>query len=242
MRRAPLGPRLLRSFGGAAATMALAGVVLAGMVLARPAGAHEHWVDLDEFRPAAGDTVRVTARSGHYFPKKGHALAAKVVRGVTARLPDGQVRDLAITEGDKQWEGALGPLADGVHVFTLTLQRARAPRPRYEARAIAIAGVGPDDAAAYAVGSGLELVPRRPLTQLRPGQSLPVALTLDGEPVAGEVTAVPTGGRTSSAKATAQAPAVLDIRVAGRYLLSASAGGRGCSLVFDVDEDPEVGQ
>lgn len=240
---------------------------VAVLAMSGEAAAHEHWVTVDAFYPAAGDRVAALIHSGHYFPKKGHSLSEKVMRGMAVRSPGGEVADIDLTPGDKEWSGAMVPAAEGAHVLTFTLRRARAPKPSYEGRAIVVAGprdpadrderahhgdhgeqaehgtrAVADDPAAYVLGSGLELVPLSPVSRLDPGDELPVQLLLDGVPVAAEVTVVPEKGRSATVEATPEQPARVRIRESGRHLLAASVGGRGCSLVIEVrgrEEDIE---
>ena len=74
---------------------------------------------------------------------------------------------------------------------------------------------------------------------LKPGDELPVSLALDGALVDGELEIVPENGRSAVAKTSAGLPAVFSLKEPGRYLLTASVEGRGCSLVFQVQESGE---
>lgn len=241
------GPRVLhgcpRLRGWAGIRSHLAGwCAVAVLALTAPVRAHEHRIDLDDFYPAAGSTNAVYVRSGHYFPKSVLTLSEKVMRGLSVRLPDGQARSVVVEAGEHQWEGSLGPLAGGTHVFSFALKRARAAEPNYQGKAILVTGPGSDDPAAYALGAGLELVPQLPVSYLAPGQELPVLLVLDGVPIAGDLAIVPEGGRTTTAKCAPGEPAVVSVRRAGRHLITASVKGRGCSLVFSVREPEETAE
>ena len=212
------------------------------LVCVSSAQAHQHWIDTDNFYPSPGDTDRVYVRSGHYFPKAALKPAQNVLRGVVVRAPDGQTIPLTVEAGEKQWLGSLLPQAQGVYLVTFSLGPARAPQPKYEAKAILVVGTGGDSADSYALGTGLELIPGRAISELKPGDELPVSLALDGVPVAGELEVIPADGRSVVTKVSADQPALLSLRKAGRYLVTASIKGRGCSLVFYVREPGTKGE
>lgn len=213
--------------------------LLGMLALTSNAYAHGHWIDLDRFNPEIGKAVNLFVRSGHYFPKSGQKLSEKVMQGVTARRPDGQTLAVEIAAGEKEWLGTFTPQEGGVYVIAFSLKRPRAPAPNYEGKAILVAGPGSDSADRYALGSGLELIPEKSVSELKPGDELPVWLTLDGVKVEGEVKIVPANGKSTTARTGAEKPAVVKLRDEGRYLLTASVKGRGCSLVFHIAEAEE---
>ena len=213
--------------------------LLVMLVLVGNTHAHEHWIDLDSFYPAAGEMTAVYVRSGHYFPKGTLKLSEKVMQGAVAQTPDGQTLAVEIVAAEKEWSGTLSAEEQGVYVIAFSLKRPRAPKPNYEAKAILVAGTGGDSPERYALGTGLELIPGRPVSELRPGDELPIWLAMDGVRMEGELAAVPENGKSSVTKVSPDQPAVVKLRDAGRYLVSASAKGRGCSLVFHVREPDE---
>jgi len=191
-------------------------------------------VEVDSFYPEAGETAKVHVRSGHYFPKSVLTLSKKVMQGVVLRTPDKRTLSVDIIPGDREWTGAISRQTKGVHVVTFSLKRARADKPQYEGKTILVVGDGPDLPADYAVGSGLELVPAKSVSDLNPGDELPVLLVLDGAAVGGSVEVTPENGRAVFVKTEPGRPAVVTVRNAGRYLVTAGLKGRGCSLVFQV--------
>ena len=222
------------------ATARFIGSCLLGvLVCASSSRAHEHWIDLDSFYPSPGETDTVYVRSGHYFPKTLLKVSEKVMQGVSVRTPDGQTLTVETEAAKKQWLGTLIPGEQGVHLISFTLKRSRAPKPNYEAKAIVVAGSADDTPDGYALGSGLELIPGKAVSGLKPGDELPVSLALDGALVDGELEIVPENGRSAVAKTSAGLPAVFSLKEPGRYLLTASVEGRGCSLVFQVQESGE---
>jgi len=152
---------------------------------------------------------------------------------------DGKTASVQTTVTDKQRTGTVRLESEGVYILRFTLKRPRAKEPSYEAKAILVAGEGADDAARYAVGRGLELVPSRALGELKPGNKLPLLLLLDGNPVAGSLEASVEGGKSAFLKAETDKAAVLRLTRAGRYLVTTNVRGRGCSLVFWVSESRE---
>jgi hypothetical protein len=205
-------------------------------LLAGAASAHEHWVDVASFYPAVGETVDVYVRSGHHFPQSEQVLEDKVVEGL--RVWDGgeSPRTIATVAHDKFRAGKLIVEHEGVHVLDLTLKRPRAKEPSFEAKTIVVVNRLKDDPARYGLGEGLELTPGEPVSSVAAGDTLSVRLTLDGEPLAGSLQVVPEKGRTRFIRTEPGKPALIPLRTAGRYLVTAQVGGRGASLVFDVLE------
>jgi len=216
-----------------------AGVAVLACLFTHVAVAHEHWVDVDAFRPAAGQRVNVSVCSGHYFPKSSFALKDKVLQGVELLALDGKTASVQTTVTEKQRTGTVKLESGGVYILRFTLKRPRAKEPSYEAKTILAAGDGADDAVRYTIGHGLELVPSQALTGLKPGDELPLVLRLDGKRVAGSLEATVEGGKSSFLKAETDRPAVLRLTRAGRYLVTTNVQGRGCSLVFWVSEPPK---
>jgi len=204
--------------------------------------AHEHWIDLESFYPEVGDTVGVQVRSGHYFPKSALTLSEKVMQGVSVVTPEGAPLSLDTEAGEREWTAAVAAQEQGVHVVSFALKRRRAAKPTYEGRAIFVVSPGDDSPDRHALGSGLELIPAAGVSELRPGGVVPVSLSLDGETIEGEVAVVPENGRGATVETGPGSPALVSLREAGRYLLSASVKGRGCSLVFQVRAPEENGQ
>ena len=227
---------------GRATVRLRAWLLLSVLVCVSSAQAHQHWIDLDSFYPSPGETNSVYVRSGHYFPKTTLKPSEKVMQGVTVRGPGGQTLPVATEAAKKEWLGSLSPQVEGVHLIVFSLKPARAPKPKYEAKAILVVGPGSDTADGYALGTGLELIPGKAVSTLKPGDELPVSLALDGVTMAGELEMVPENGKSVVTKVSADQPVLLDLKKAGRYLVTASIKGRGCSLVFCVREPGETSE
>ncbi|MBT3194040.1 MAG: DUF4198 domain-containing protein [Verrucomicrobia bacterium] len=207
------------------------------LLFASLAQAHEHWVDADDFYPDAGSSACVRLCSGHYFPKSSFALKDKVLESVKVWGPDGGAVEVTTAEEEKQRTGILTWAVDGVHVVTFSLRRPQAKKPSYEGKALLAVGDKSDDIRRYAQGTGLELVPGKPVSELMPGDELPVSLRLNGEPISGTLSVSAEGGKTSSLRAGPDRPALIKLRKEGRCLVTASHDGRGCSLIFMVRDD-----
>ncbi|NQT92353.1 MAG: DUF4198 domain-containing protein [Lentisphaerae bacterium] len=204
---------------------------------ASTAPAHEHWIDVDNFYPNTETSACVRVCSGHYFPKSSFALKDKVLEGVTVRDPDGKAAGVTTAKEEKQRTGILALASEGVHVVSFSLRRPRAREPSYEGKTLLVVGNKGDDTSRYALGIGLELIPEKPVSELTPGDELPVSLRLNGEPLSGTLSVSAEGGKTYSLQTEPGRPASLRLRKAGRYLVTASHVGRGCSLVLMVREE-----
>lgn len=214
------------------------GALCAGVLClcASTALAHEHWIDVDNFYPHTGTSSCVRVCSGHYFPKSSFALKDKVLECVTVREPGGKAVTVTTVEEEKQRTGILPLASRGVKIVSFSLKRPRAKEPSYEGKALLVVGSKTDDTSRYALGTGLELIAGKPVSELTPGDELPVSLRLNGQPLSGTLSVSEEGGKTFSLRTQPDRPASLRIRKAGRYLVTARHKGRGCSLVFMVRE------
>jgi len=211
------------------------GVVLLCLCVA-VASAHEHWIDSESFYPGVGDTVTVHVCSGHYFPRSSFCLKDNVLAGVTVRSADSPAADVKTTEEAKQRTGVLAFRPAGVHMICFSLKRPRARAPSHEGKALLVVGEGEDAPASYVVGSGLELVPEKPVSSLAAGDELPLTVRMDGVRIAATLSVCAEAGGTSSYRTTPDRPAGVRVARPGRYLVTAGHMGRGCSLVFCVRE------
>lgn len=203
-------------------------------LLCAVAGAHEHWLNAECFYPEAGQTVTVHLCSGHYFPKSSFALQDKVLAGVDWQRSDGVTVPFHTVVGAAQRSGTFGATDEGVHILSFTLKRPRAQAPSYEGKVILIVGDSGDSTNRYTSGVGLELVPEQPVSALRKGDKVGIALWMDGRRVKGSISASAAGGKTSLLTTGIDQAATLTLRKAGRYLVTSTHEDRGASLVFEV--------
>jgi hypothetical protein len=218
------------------ASMLIGAGLGAGSIALLPAAimGHEHWIDMDYFYPEPGDTIEVYISSGHYFPESDHVLKDDVIDAFRVLRSGDEPTLLESSVGDNSRVAVLAVSEEGVHILHMRLKRPRAKKPSFEAKAILIAGGSEDSSAQYPVGEGLELIPLTAISLLRPRAELPILLALDGRPITGSLEIVPEHGKSAFFSTTADSPAIIPIRTAGRYLITAHAGGRGCSLVLEV--------
>ena len=214
----------------------IAAVLFMGLTLlaSAPVCAHDSWIDVSDGYPEPGDTLQVHVCSGHYFPKSETAVKDNVIDRFEARLSGNEPVPIRTVSKNKRRAGVLVVKTDGVYVLELTLKRPKATTPAFEARTLVVVNPEADNPGAYVRGEGLELFPGSAVSDLKVGDDLPLWLALDGERIAGSLTVTPENGRTAYLKAAPAEPAVLRIRSFGKYLVTATVKGRGCSLVFVV--------
>lgn len=73
-----------------------------------------------------------------------------------------------------------------------------------------------------------------PLATLKPGDTLPVAIHLDGTPVAGRIAVQPERGAVAFLSTGKDRPAEIRCRAAGAYLLTVARQGKTFALTFSV--------
>ena len=210
------------------------------LLLALPlaAAAHDIWIDVEPFTPAAGAESAVTLAGGHYFPASATVVADRLIRRAAVRLPGGGETNLVTTATARQRDGKLAFPVPGTYRMDLVLQKPQLPKPDAWAKAIVQCGSGPADLSAYAVGQGLEIVPRADLSALRPGASLPLEVHNDGVAIAGKLQVMAAAGGTAWLDARPEQPAELTVKKPGRYLVTCERGSQACSLTFIVAGTP----
>ena len=217
-------------------------IVAAGLLVleTETVSAHEHWIDADDFYPAAGETGKVFICSGHSFPKSNMTLKDRVLRSAEIIKPDARKTPLKTIEDGGQRSGEVVFETNGVHIITFELKQPQMKEAMHWAKSIIIAD-GNDDDARYSVGQGLEIVPGIRISTLRKGDKAPLIVRYNGEQVKARVMILPERGNSVSLSTTEQRPASLSLSHDGRYLVSANYKGKSCSLTFVVrqsgDED-----
>lgn len=195
--------------------------------------AHEHWVDVEDYYPAAGKSVKVHVCSGHAFPESSTVLKERVLRGTRVIAPGGKASDYQASEAGKKRTARIELGEAGVHLVLFELGPPQMKEPMYQAKAIVIAGDG-DDEAKYAVGHGLEIVPMDKLSGLSKGGKLSLAVLYNGTRIAARITIEPEQGKSSVLSTTAKRAAEFKVPGEGRYLVTTSHKGKTCSLTFAV--------
>ncbi len=204
----------------------------AGTLLSVPAVAHEHWILAEPAYPQAGAEVRLTLGSGHSFPASEIVLGEKLLVGTAMSGPAGAPVPYEPARGETAWGAVATPTA-GTWRAEYALQKPMQDAPLHRSRCLVVAG-GKDDPAAYADGKGIEIVPRRAVSGLKPGDRVPLDLRLDGAPASGRITVAPERGGVSFLSAAKDRPAELKVGSPGWYLLGVSHQGRTFTLTFHV--------
>ncbi len=208
-------------------------VVAAVWSLSAPVMAHEHWMLAEPAAPAAGAAVNVSICSGHGFPKGEILLAERLLDGVALAGPGGVAVAMRPESRDGAWRATVTPPSTGVWRAEFSLKRPQQDEPIHRSRCLVIAG-GKDDAAVYADGRGIEIVPKSAVSALKPGDVLPLEIRIDGAPTAGKITVMPEKGSVAFLSAAKDRPAELKIAAPGWYLLGVSHQGRTFTLTFAV--------
>lgn len=210
-------------------------ILAVGIVLAvsTPAMSHEHWMLAEPAAPAAGAAVTVSICSGHGFPKNEILLAERLLDGVALAGPGGASIAMRPESRDGAWRATVTPPSAGVWRAEFSLKRPQQDEPIHRSRCLVIAG-GKDDAAAYAGGRGIEIVPKAAVSAVKPGDVLPLEIRIDGAPAAGRITVMPEKGSVAFLSAAKDRPAELKIADPGWYLLGVSHQGRTFTLTFAV--------
>jgi len=196
------------------------------------ASAHEHWVDLETFYPAIGETNRISICSGHSFPKNSILLRKSLLHNLKVFLPDGKATAFKTTSQDKRWITDFVFKTEGVVIVSFSLKKPQIEEPLYRATAIVICGNTDKDKASYSTGKGLEIVPTGKLSQAKKTGTLQLILLSNGKRVSARLTILPEHGKNTILSTTEKRPAELKITKGGRYLVTTSYKGKGCSLTF----------
>lgn len=196
--------------------------------------AHEHWLDIGNFQPAAGEKARILICSGHTFPKSTIILRDRLLHSMEVIRPDGKAVAYQPTAEKTCWAAEFSLESAGAYIITFSLKKPQLKEPLYWAKAILIVGAGEDNENLYTVGKGLEIVPGRKLSELKKGETMPLTVFYNGSPVDASLSILPEAGKIMFLSTSSDRPAVLKIAREGRYLVTASYGGKGCALTFAV--------
>ena len=195
--------------------------------------AHEHWLDVEDYYPAAGAKLSISVCSGHSFPESSTVLKERVLRGTRVVSPEGKESAYQASEDGKKRKAQIDAGNAGVYLVLFELGPPQMKEPMYQAKAIVVAGDA-DDEDGYKVGRNLEIVPLARVSAKANGDTLPLALVFNGERVAGRITVEPAKGRSVTLSTTRERAAELKLVGGGRHLATASHKGKGCSLTFSV--------
>lgn len=204
----------------------------AALLSATVACAHEHWILVEAGATAAGPR-KVRICSGHSFPASEIRLAERLLTDMEVVGPGGGATAFKPAGQGNSWEADVTFDKPGVWYASFALRKPQEDQPLYRGRCLIVVG-GRDDPARYAGGKGLELVPGASLGSLKPGDTLPVSIRMDGAPIEGKISVAPENGAVSFISTGRDRPAQIRIGKAGAYMLAASHKGKTFALTFTV--------
>lgn len=202
--------------------------------------AHENWVLVEYLPTASNGLAKVRICSGHSFPKSDILLAERLLSETEVVGPNGQAIPYKPTAQDKTWTADVALDKPGVWIVSFALKRPQESEPIYRGRSLVVME-GQDDPSQYAQKKGLEIVAGTALSGLKPGDTLPVSILLDGTPVEGKIAVTPEKGSVSFLSTGQNRPAQLKIAISGAYLLTVSNKGKTFALTFTVAESTQGG-
>lgn len=219
--------------------------LLALLLAAVAAGAHDFWVLPDTFRPAPGQRLALRAGVGEAFPKFTNPMPLERVEGLRLIGPSGE-------QALSGWEAPVGAAAGGyvvalavkqrfielkpddfrrylteeefMHVLQARRESGQEERPGREiysrySKLLLQAGDGRDSAITGPVGHELEIVPEKNPARVSPGEGLPVRVLFRGRPLAGARVAAAPEASGDLAKGGHHFPVVVRTDDQGRALL-----------------------
>ncbi|MEW6557867.1 MAG: DUF4198 domain-containing protein [Elusimicrobiota bacterium] len=197
---------------------------------------HEHWIDLENFRPSIRETTKVFACSGHNFPKSDVILSERVFNGFKVITPENKEK-LYKTKPDKNLNVIVSEVffeEEGTYIILFSLQRQPLKNPIYTAKSLVTVGQGNE--LKYFLKCGLEIVPEKEVSQLKLGEELPIKIFYDGKPVSLTASISINGKKNFFLRTNKDGQLILKIKSSGKYLITTSYKGIGSSLTFFISE------
>jgi hypothetical protein len=160
-------------------------------------------------------------------------LSGRLLAETVVMDPQGASAPFKPEATNKAWVASCACDRPGVWSAAFELKKPQEEAPLYRGRCLLVVG-GADDPSRYAAAKGLEIVPKAPLSVLKPGSLLPVAIHLDGLPIEGKIAVTPANGTIAFFSTGKDRPAEIRLPSAGVYLLTASHRGQTFALTFSV--------
>ena len=198
--------------------------------------AHEHWIDMTNVYPAAGETQKVFICSGHSFPESSIVLKDRVLHDAEIIKPDGTTERFETAEDTKRRSAEFSLNSNGTHIVGFALKQPQMKEPMYWVRAISVVGGTNDNERLYSTGKGLEIVPGSKVSSLKQGDKLPLVVLYNGKQIDTRLSILPEEGKSMTLSTTSKRPASLDVSEEGRYLVTTSYKGKSCSLTFAIQK------
>lgn len=197
------------------------------------AESHDFWLDADTLRPAAGSTVKLFVRGGHYFPSSSVAPSDRVIKSFTVSAGKESFSIESRTEG-RQRTAEITVRDSVTHRVDLVLQRPGTGRPDAYATLFIVPNGAVSDSALYAREEGLEIVPLKPFEAIRRNEPAALEVRQNGKPVSAKIQLLSAEGGSVWVEAGPGRPAEFRPAKAGRYLAQSEVDGQTATLVFEV--------
>ncbi len=220
----------------------LISVFMLSFLVTGTAFCHYSWIDFDNFFPLPGEEVRVFLCNGHYFPKSTFAIKDRLISDAKIISYDGSISTFTTTSEKKIRSGSV--VFDGTGTYTAAFLLVKPPmkEPLTCAKSIITVGNITEKEFSYELGHIFEIVPQKAISSLKPKDSLPLKLIYRDKPLKSTliVTVKVYDSRSKknfTLRTKDDGTAVLKIKKAGKYLVTAEYKGKGCSLTFYVKQD-----
>lgn len=197
--------------------------------------AHDYWIDSNHFTAEPEQSVTIYLCGGHYFPESILAVKDKLVFKTCIIDPSGNSIPFETVKDNKRRRGAVTFTKQGTHLAVAVLKRPQLKEPEYWMKAIFIVGSETVDTSGYKIGEGLEVVPNKNISTLKSADNLPLQALFNGDSVQGTFTVSIGGKKNLFLRTDNEGRANLPVKRGGKYLITFSHKGKGCSLTFQID-------
>ena len=197
--------------------------------------AHDHWIDTNQFHADTGQEITIWICSGHYYPESNFAIKDKLVFETSVLTPSRLINDFQTIAKVKQREGKIQLSDPGVYLVQAIIKRPQLKEPEYWLKSILVVNSKEIYDPEYKTGQGLEIIPLENIYELKTGDKLALQTQYNGESIQGMITVSIAGKKNFLLQGNMQGIANLSIKQGGKYLITFSYGGKGCSLTFELN-------
>uniref|UniRef100_UPI0040576561 DUF4198 domain-containing protein n=1 Tax=Candidatus Electronema sp. TaxID=2698783 RepID=UPI0040576561 len=203
------------------------------LLLATAAHAHEDWITASDYFPSMGKEVQLFLGNGHRFPNSDSAPEPDFITGVEVTSPGGrqEKHPVRLDAASNHLVASFSVKEAGTYLVSYSVPRPQDNEFMLLGRLAVLSG---PDSGQYITEKGLEIAPLGKLSELRSGGTLPFALLLNGERIAGTLKITPEGGRTYTMSSSADRPAEISLDTSGKYLVATSRRGQYTNFSFFV--------
>jgi uncharacterized GH25 family protein len=170
------------------------------------ATAHDLWLNVDNHSPKAGEKSAVKVVFGHNFPYYDILIKRDSLAAFSCLRPDGQTTEVESTREEKTGERA-GALAgeitfdrEGTYVITACRKvkgdKEHVASEKY-GKSLVVVGKGTENVG-KAFGHRIEIIPRKNPTEVKAGETIPVRILFEGQPLSTHVYATYAGYSSES--------------------------------------------